>query len=299
MRRGYGFTLIELLVTIAVIALLIGLLLPALGRVRESARTAACLSNQRQLLIAWAAYAGDSGVWPWGRDREGERGLEDAEKNYAGVLSHAWGGVHWFGREADGTPIEVENTVGSVLPAERPLNSYVSNGNSVLEGDAEAFRCPSDRPLNYKLWESFPPQIQPQEEWWDAEALRLSSSSLADRTQYGKLGSSYATYRSLYWQREFDPDSTASDKRFTTIRSTWGPDDVRIETSRVLLLLDFGDQDTARLLRGRASIEDWPGAMRYGFWHGEGRASMGFLDGSARLEEIYSPGGDGYVYWEN
>lgn len=55
MKRA--FTLIELLVCIAVIALLIGLLAPALGRARESARTVACASNLRQMAMGWALYA--------------------------------------------------------------------------------------------------------------------------------------------------------------------------------------------------------------------------------------------------
>ena len=54
-----GFTLIELLVVVAVIALLIGLLVPALGRARGIAQTSVCLSNQRQMAIANSAYASD------------------------------------------------------------------------------------------------------------------------------------------------------------------------------------------------------------------------------------------------
>lgn len=126
--KAAGFSLIELLVVIALIAVLVSLLLPALGQSRERARSIQCLNNARQLGLAWVMYADDHA----GRLAPNCDGTRSGSDEY----SPSWAGG-WL--DFDPNPDNI-NTAYLIDPDYRNggrLGAYVKNAN--------VFRCPADR----------------------------------------------------------------------------------------------------------------------------------------------------------
>jgi prepilin-type N-terminal cleavage/methylation domain-containing protein len=81
-----GFTVTELVVVIAVIATIVAITVPTIGKIRKQARTAACLTNQRQIAQACYAYGtANAGRWPSSRTDEGGVSYPSGE-----AVRHPW-----------------------------------------------------------------------------------------------------------------------------------------------------------------------------------------------------------------
>jgi prepilin-type processing-associated H-X9-DG protein/prepilin-type N-terminal cleavage/methylation domain-containing protein len=185
-RRSAAFTLVELLVVIGIIAVLIGILLPALNRAREHSATVKCMSNLRQIGIAIQGYAG----------------------NHRGHLVPAW----IANSSSNGPGLENYATLlvsGKYLPTPTQLDFQAVES----QGDS-AFRCPSGLDIKHEtgaaadgLGNPTPETIARSSQYWRRQSL-LSGTNVMVDTWYGVNG--------------FDPGSGGgSPGNFVNAQKVW------------------------------------------------------------------------------
>jgi prepilin-type processing-associated H-X9-DG protein/prepilin-type N-terminal cleavage/methylation domain-containing protein len=151
MKRNKAFTLVELLVVIGIIAVLIGILLPALQRARSAAQNIACSSNARQLATAAILFAQEHhGHVPACTDTSFAAANDPFKQN--------------FSYRNNGGVDELHDWASALLPymGDRSLTDF----QKAPPGKSAVFRCPSDPWMDdpqpgYRLWNDVTNTVSP------------------------------------------------------------------------------------------------------------------------------------------
>ncbi|MEX2214947.1 MAG: hypothetical protein WD768_12505 [Phycisphaeraceae bacterium] len=144
-RQRTGFTVPELLAVVAIIIILLSLLLPQLGKAREHARVAICLSGQHQLSVAWRNYA-----------NENQSRLVGA---HTGTLSYDW----------------VRNLAAPIIPANETEEAIRIGKLWPYINDLALYKCPSDPRTDYLRTYSMSNFVSGTNNWYVEPVLKSNA----------------------------------------------------------------------------------------------------------------------------
>jgi prepilin-type N-terminal cleavage/methylation domain-containing protein/prepilin-type processing-associated H-X9-DG protein len=291
-----AFTLIELLVVIAIIALLISILLPALGKAREAGRNIACASTVRQLATAQFTYMNDWKEWY-------------ACRYTSGAEADATGGAAILGDTTSTTPTSnfdwISPTMGEAanLPVNRARRTLAIFNN---------WRCASATQFNQTLYGTAPDMAEFNQAFAETGARQVSYLQPAGFALWSRQAPNSVRYYRRRDGSDFYRPVNGSNGQFNnpvTIPDTWTPvlNKVGIQLSNKALIADgtrywesdhldfdvnpapdaYGSfTDTPSFIRSTAYGREAPYSsnqenLRFTFRHA-GNINVAFFDGSVR-----------------
>lgn len=315
--RARAFTLIELLVVVAIIALLLSILLPALNKAKEGGRTVTCLANVRTICQATNTYLNDGNddiVFAFPFDYH----IDGVNQSFNLITEFIWGGgvPDKVAADWNATGLAPPSPIGpsdiyKIRPKDRPLNRYISSSvswddplrvfprtdRSNRKMDLPAFfKCPSDKTVAVPLA--------------GAPNTEIEGNTIFQTWAY--WGTSYASnwYWPYYYERAAPGNSGEYGGDFGRIVAGRGNPPLR-SLGRELMKSRSGRFASEFIIfyenRLNYALE---GARPRGFssssakqltgWHGQLNYHVaGFLDGSARYQRMDTRyvDGPGWTIW--